>query len=71
MKIGDIVMIIDDNLEGQIVSFDSNIVLVETSEGFQIPFKKDELVVLENPIPAQEFFTDNISFFVISSYVFF
>ena len=61
MKIGDTVMIIDDNVEGHIVSFDNNTVLVETLERFQIPFQKHELVVLENPIPDQEFFTDNIS----------
>lgn len=61
MKIGNTVMVIDDNVEGTIVSIENNIVLVETLDGFQITYEKKELVVLENPISSQEFSVDNIS----------
>ena len=61
MKIGDTVMVIDDNVEGHIVSTNTNTVVVETLDGFQITYEKHELVVLENPISSQEFSVNNIS----------
>ena len=61
MKIGNTVMVLDDNVEGTIVSIENNTVVVETLDGFQITYEKKELVVLENPISSQEFSVDNIS----------
>ena len=61
MKIGDTVMVIDDNVEGHIVSTNTNTVVVETLDGFQITYEKHELVVLKNPISSQEFSVNNIS----------
>ena len=61
MKIGNTVMVIDDNVEGTIVCIENNTVVVQTLDGFQITYEKKELVVLENPISSQEFSVDNIS----------
>ena len=61
MKIGNTVMVIDDNVEGTIVCIENNKVVVQTLDGFQITYEKKELVVLENPISSQEFSVDNIS----------
>jgi dsDNA-specific endonuclease/ATPase MutS2 len=61
MKKGDTVLVLDDNLEGTIVSFLNDTVLVETVDGFEITYEKQELVVLENPISSHEFSVSNIS----------
>ncbi len=50
MKKGDTVLVLDDNLEGTIVSFLNDTVLVETVDVFEITYEKHELVVLENQI---------------------
>ena len=61
MKKGDTVQVLDDNVEGTIVSIENNTVVVETLDGFQIAYERQELVVLENPISSQEFSVANIS----------
>ena len=61
MKKGDTVQVLDDNVEGTIVSIENNIVVVKTLDGFQIAYERQELVVLENPISSQEFSVANIS----------
>tara|TARA_B100000795_G_scaffold183596_1_gene139226 strand:- start:4425 stop:4970 length:546 start_codon:yes stop_codon:yes gene_type:complete len=61
MKKGDKVMVLDDNLEGIIVSVFNETVMVETLDGFEIAFEKHELVVIDNPISSHEFSVSNIS----------
>ena len=61
MKKGDTVQVLDDNVEGTIVSIENNTVVVETLDGFQIAYERQELVFLENPISSQEFSVANIS----------
>ena len=61
MKKGDTVQVLDDNVEGTIVSIENNTVVVETLDGFQIAYERQELLVLENPISSQEFSVANIS----------
>ena len=54
-------MVLDDNLEGIIVSVFNETVMVETLDGFEIAFEKHELVVIDNPISSHEFSVSNIS----------
>ncbi len=48
-KPGDKVAVLDDTLEGKVASLDDGVVTIETSEGFMLEFKEDELVKIEAP----------------------
>lgn len=54
-------MVLDDNLEGIILKVQHNMVLIETFDGFEISFEKQELVSLQNPLSSHEFSVANIS----------
>ena len=61
MKKGDTVQVLDDSVEGTIVSVENSTVVVKTVDGFKIAYQRQELLVLENPISSQEFSVVNIS----------
>lgn len=48
-KPGDKIAVLDDALEGKVISTDGNTVTIETLEGFQLDFQKQEIVKIENP----------------------
>ncbi|MDT0646553.1 DNA mismatch repair protein MutS [Zunongwangia sp. F260] len=58
-KKGDKVELLDDNLEGVVVSNNGNMIEIETSEGFNMEFLASDLVKIETPI---EDFQENVDF---------
>ncbi|MDT0685826.1 Smr/MutS family protein [Autumnicola psychrophila] len=56
---GDKVEVLDDNLEGVVVSNNGNMIEIETSEGFNMEFPASDLVKIETPI---EDFQENVDF---------
>lgn len=46
---GDKIAVLDDTLEGKVVSIEGENVTIETSEGFRLEFQKDEIVKIEDP----------------------
>ena len=47
MKKGDTVQVLDDNVEGTIVSIENNTVVVKTLDGFQIAYERPFIGYLE------------------------
>lgn len=50
MKLGDRVSLLDDDLEGTVCELSGHHVLIETLDGFEMRFSKNELVVIESNI---------------------
>ncbi len=48
-KPGDKVAVLDDTIEGKVVSVEENIISIETTEGFLLDFQENELVRIEAP----------------------
>ena len=45
MKIGDVVQVLDDNLEGVILRFQSNnSIVIETKDGFELIYNRKEVI---------------------------
>ena len=56
MNIGDVVQLLDDNLEGKVVGFkEDNRVIVETTDGFELTYYKKELILIAKDAPKIEF----------------
>ena len=56
MNIGDVVQVLDDNLEGKVVGFkEDNRVIVETTDGFELTYYKKELILIAKDAPKIEF----------------
>lgn len=51
LKPGDKVAVLDDDLEGKVISVDGNEVRIETLEGFMLDFTPQELVKIEDALP--------------------
>ena len=49
LKRGDKIAVLDDELEGTVVSVEGECVTIETSEGFTLDFEQNELVKIEGP----------------------
>ena len=49
LKRGDKVAVLDDVLEGKVISSEGGAIIIETSEGFLLDFQENELVKMENP----------------------
>ncbi|WP_424493416.1 Smr/MutS family protein [Salinimicrobium sp. GXAS 041] len=49
LKPGDKIAVLDEDLEGRVISLDRGVVTIETSEGFMLDFNEDELVKIEAP----------------------
>lgn len=60
MKSGDRIMVLDDNLEGNIVSVSKHSVIVETEDGFEMEFSKNEVVVVSEMLNKGDFAPSNI-----------
>ncbi len=48
MKIGDMVSVIDDDFSGTIISIENSIVTLQTEDGFEMQYPKNELVVVND-----------------------
>ena len=46
---GDKVAVLDDSLEGKVVSVENHLVTIETTEGFLLDYQEDELVKIDAP----------------------
>lgn len=55
MNIGDKVQVLDDNLEGKIISINNDTVQVETIDGFHLTYSKRELIVIASDAPKINF----------------
>ncbi len=56
MNIGDVVQVLDDNLEGKVVGYESdNRVIVETTDGFELVYYIKELILITSDAPKIEF----------------
>ena len=43
-KLGDLILVLDEDLSGVIKHIDGDTILIETDDGFEIEFKRHELV---------------------------
>ncbi|MCL6220210.1 Smr/MutS family protein [Zunongwangia pacifica] len=48
--VGDSVQVIDDNIEGEIIEIEGDILLIETSDGFPMKFQPKDLVKIEKEV---------------------
>ena len=56
MNIGDVVQVLDDNLEGKVIGFKTdNRVIVETTDGFELIYYKKELIQIASDAPIINF----------------
>ena len=56
MNIGDVVQVLDDNLEGKVIGFETdNRVIVETTDGFEIIYDRKELIQIASDAPKINF----------------
>ena len=56
MNIGDVVQVLDDNLEGKVIGFEiDNRVIVETTDGFELIYYKKELIQIASDAPKINF----------------
>jgi len=61
MKIGDKVSVLDDAISGTVTAIDGSTVLIETDDGFDMKFLKNELVIINEELLASDIFTKNIA----------
>lgn len=54
MKIGDKVSVLDDAISGEIVAIKGNTVTLETNDGFEIDYLKNELIVVDDSISKRD-----------------
>ena len=56
MKIGDVVQVLDDNLEGVILRFQSdNSIVIETKDGFELIYNQKEVIKIASDAPKINF----------------
>lgn len=48
MKVGDTISVIDDTISGVVKSIFQNLVLIETSDGFELEYQKQDLIVIDD-----------------------
>lgn len=61
MKIGDQVAVLDDVISGVIVRIEKNEITMETTDGFEMTFEKNELVVVSDALKQGNLFSGGIS----------
>lgn len=54
MKIGRKVSVLDDDITGVVKAIKGNVVTLETTDGFELDFSKEELVVIDGSIPHRD-----------------
>ena len=60
--VGDSVQVIDDDIEGEIVEIQGDILTIETSDGFPMKFPTKDLVKIQNDVePLLELESDTIA----------
>lgn len=55
MNIGDVVQVLDDNLEGKITAINNDIIHVETKDGFTLTYSPKELIIISSDAPKINF----------------
>lgn len=55
MNIGDVVQVLDDNLEGKIVEIKNDKIFIETVDGFHLSYSPKELIVISSDAPKINF----------------
>lgn len=55
MKIGDTVLVLDDNISGEVAAINGEEITVKLPDGFCFQFQKKELVVMDASVPEKEF----------------
>lgn len=61
MKVGDKVLVIDDDISGVVSKVEGITIFVLTEDDFEIGFQKEELLVLDNVLSKKEFLPENLS----------
>lgn len=61
MKLGDKVLVIDDDIAGVVSKIEGTTVFVHTDDDFEIGFQKDELLVLTHVVSKSAFLPENLS----------
>jgi dsDNA-specific endonuclease/ATPase MutS2 len=60
MDVGDKVMVLDDDMEGIVLSISVNAAIIETLDGFEIEYSKKELVVISEMLSRKDFDPENL-----------
>jgi len=61
MKIDDTVSVLDDAITGTVIAIDGNTILIESEDGFEMEFQKNELVIIDEELLKSDIFTKNIA----------
>lgn len=61
MKIGDKVFVMDDAISGTVMAIENTTVSVLTTDGFEMQFQKNELIVMDGSVSKKEFSKMDIS----------
>ncbi|GHC64037.1 Smr/MutS family protein [Ulvibacter litoralis] len=61
MKVGDKVLVIDDDISGVVSKVEGITIFVLTEDDFEIGFQKEELLVLDKVLSKKEFLPENLS----------
>ncbi len=61
MKIGDKVYVLDDAISGVVINIENATVSILTSDGFEMQFQKNELIVMDGSFSKKEFSKMDIS----------
>lgn len=64
MKIGDKVSVLDDAISGIVTAVKGNEVTLMTSDGFEIDFLKNELIVIDGSLSKRELAQMDVSFII-------
>lgn len=54
MKIGDTVSVLDDAISGVVTAVKGNDITIETTDGFELDFSKEELIVMDGSLSKRE-----------------
>lgn len=65
MKIGDKVLVIDDSISGVVSHIEMNRITIVTSDGFDLEFLKNELIVIDGSLSKKELSKMNLSIILL------
>ena len=60
MNIGDKVFVLDDDISGIVTAINSDTILILTEDDFEMEFRRNELIVINNPISKREFLPNDL-----------
>lgn len=55
-QINDLVSVLDDDINGKIITINGNFVIIETTDGFELPFKTNDIILLNSAIEIHSSF---------------